>query len=719
MRIEDTIAKFKDWLSNNYAGKFSISDCVQCITNVSNYSMSHSISKIDFWMISNYKTFNQIRVSLSSNKIFKLKHPIDYRSFDKIGKIYSDFIRFTFGETVKKQPSTEKKEPVIFTNTKILEIDDKPNCEEKIINNDNFDSLKLSYVEEEQILKKFSTWILNEKKLSISSSNSYASNLRLCDKFALEKKIISKSIFSASEKELFDMARDIINNDDFYQYNIEKHHRFSAALKAYIEYKLYCLKIKNNQNQGCESSNISNSYYCSEAIKKILLERFQYGIRVDSAIDLLKLKNYVSDIRLELPDDELLKKQILNSGLQFEGKVYFFSDKIINEIVNLIKNLFNKGIKVVYYDSFFEEHLSWFDDNKIYSSELIREILDRYINDAFVSKNFIYDGSERINEEQAVDIELKRVWGNETIYNYDYFYENLPFIPNEKIKYYLSKCFEFVWTSSETFTRLSKFIINENDKNNIINYVGTMCDREGYVSFADIPLGSIVEDNYLLSTVAIQDCIYRLLLKDYYSLNGKIITKFGGKTDALLLTKIFCSDKQKCTFEELTNYVIGLTGTSNRQIAFRAAYDTMIRINEKEFVADCFVNFDIESIDALLEKSVVGDFIAIKNIATFALFPNCGYTWNYYLLESFCYRFSNIFRLEYINFNDKNAGIIVKKESELTYNQMLSIVAANSGIELSVENVGEFLFNNGYTTKSKMYYLEEITEKAKLLREEK
>ena len=168
---------------------------------------------------------------------------------------------------------------------------------------------------------------------------------------------------------------------------------------------------------------------------------------------------------------------------------------------------------------------------------------------------------------------------------------------------------------------------------------------------------------------------------------------------------------------ELADYVVGLTGNPNRQIAFRAGYDQMIRVREDLFVADALVEFDVESIDDILEKSIIGDFASIRNIATFALFPSCGFTWNYYLLESFCYKVSKKYRLEIINFNDKNAGIIVKKDLHLSYFDMLVKVVAKSNVDLTAEDVGKYLFNNGYTAKSKMAALNDIVEKARAIRE--
>ena len=71
-----------------------------------------------------------------------------------------------------------------------------------------------------------------------------------------------------------------------------------------------------------------------------------------------------------------------------------------------------------------------------------------------------------------------------------------------------------------------------------------------------------------------------------------------------------------------------------------------------------------------------------------------------------------------MNYNDKNAGIIVKKNSKLKYKEMLAIVASKAEIPLTVESVGAYLCSTGYMAKSKYAGMGDIVDQAKVLREE-
>lgn len=457
---------------------------------------------------------------------------------------------------------------------------------------------------------------------------------------------------------------------------------------------------------------------CPDELKTLLLKKFPYGIRTDSQIDMMKLKNFAGMFDVNLTEsEELLKTQILAGGIFYDGKIYFVSDEVIEAIIEKINNVFAEGYSVIYYEELLSRNFEWFDEKHISMWELIREVLDKRSKDLFISKNFLRYGTERINEADALEAEFEKVWGDNATRTYDEMYELLPYIPDEKIKSYLSFCKKFVWSSHETFAWIDKVIISEEEKQAIIDYVTDECELIGHASIANVPLGNIEEENYQISITAIYSAIYNLILKDDFKINGKILAKNNSGTDALTLAKTYCAEKDTCSFTELNNYVTSINGTSNRQVALRAAYDQLVRVEADKFVADKFIHFDIEAIDDLLERIIVEDFASIKSIATFVMFPNCGFTWTYYLVESFCYRFSKKFTLRVINLNDKNVGIIAKKDLNLSYIDMLAIVAANSKLDLTSDIIGQYLFDNGYLGRRKTPIVDTAIEKAKDIRE--
>ena len=69
------------------------------------------------------------------------------------------------------------------------------------------------------------------------------------------------------------------------------------------------------------------------------------------------------------------------------------------------------------------------------------------------------------------------------------------------------------------------------------------------------------------------------MLSGKYHLNGKILTKEKSELDAVTLLKKYIKDRDECTFDEVADKVIELTGSTNRQYAFQALYDDMVRVD--------------------------------------------------------------------------------------------------------------------------------------------
>jgi hypothetical protein len=204
-----------------------------------------------------------------------------------------------------------------------------------------------------------------------------------------------------------------------------------------------------------------------------------------------------------------------------------------------------------------------------------------------------------------------------------------------------------------------------------------------------------------------------------YRLNGKILTRENAASlDVVALAKQYLAGKEECTFDEMDKKVTEYAGTRYRYMAYEALYSSMVRRDKEHYVAHQYVKFDVDAIDEVLSEMIADRFVAIKEITSFALFPLCGFPWNHYLLESYCYSYSKKFCLKVIGFNDKNAGIIAENDVTDGYNELLSQAAARAKIELSTEAVGQYFFETGYMGKRKFSDLESIVERAKAIRED-
>ena len=457
----------------------------------------------------------------------------------------------------------------------------------------------------------------------------------------------------------------------------------------------------------------------SASIELLLSKYFKFGFPANSTLDLLRLKNYAQQNKIELPQDEnKLKSLIASVGIPIEGKVLIVKEAVIEKLRNMIKKITDKEISVIFYDSVFSENEAWLEENQIISSTILKGILSTVTNQYFFAKNFI-SVNGRMTEGDAVVHEIKRVWPEQNIASVDLLSASLPYVPYEKILHYLSCTNEFVWASEGHYYLVERLNISQIDKDNIIEYIENECEKKGFASISSIPLGNIPDDNYELSIYSLYNALYYGFLNKTYHMNSKILTKNNESLGAVSIVENYCNGKDRCTFNEVSNIIIELTGNVNRQYAFDALYKTMIRTSKNDYVTKRAVHFDVRAIDSIISTYITDRFIALKDVTNFALFPECGLPWNHYLLECYCISYSEKFKLVVNRYNDKNVGIIALKNIELAYYEMLAYAAARASIELTNEIVGQYLYNEGYIAKRKFSNLEDITNRAKSIRKER
>ncbi|HBN95924.1 MAG TPA: hypothetical protein DDZ66_06470 [Firmicutes bacterium] len=181
--------------------------------------------------------------------------------------------------------------------------------------------------------------------------------------------------------------------------------------------------------------------------------------------------------------------------------------------------------------------------------------------------------------------------------------------------------------------------------------------------------------------------------------------------------KEYCRTVDKCSLDDLLNYEKELTGEVYRVIPMEAGNAVLVRVDKDTYVADRYVNFDVDLIDEAIELVVKGDYLPLKAFTTFGAFPDCGQTWNLFLLESYCRRFSRRFRFDTPSVNSRNAGAVIRKSCNMDFTEIMTDAVANADVPLKETAVGRFLFDNGYMGRSTTAKVSEIIKKAKAIRE--
>ncbi len=562
-------------------------------------------------------------------------------------------------------------------------------------------------------------------------------NLLLIEQYALEKKLIFEPLFMVSSISTLKRVEEAIADDKLFQYKNKKNIR--SIIKSFDAYILFCTNETTAENTQKETSEETTgldnqlpaqkkntvedrlnteSANLNNGVQKILLEHYRYGFRYKSLRELMRFRQFADEIGVSLPEsDEELKAIVLSLGTVVEEKVFFISESLPTELEQVVEDIFSTGAEVIYYECLFSNDSGWMQTHTIASVNVLKEYLMMYVEGWYFAKQFMIKGARK-TEKQAVTAEIKRVWGNKQTNNVHSISERLPYIPLDNILRVITGNDSFSLSAEGEYLLTERFIVSQNESDSILAFVDAACDKDGFCPLSDVPLGDIEENNYNLSKLAIYNAIYKKVLAHKYHLKGKILSKDNSKLDTVLLLKQEIKEKSKCTFDEIEDKVVELTGGTNRQYAFQALYDEMIRVEKNLFVPNETVSFDVEEIDNVLFSFVTDHFAAIRDITTFAMFPLCGQNWNHYLLESYCYKYSHNYCLHVNNFNDKNAGIIAEKDYNKRYEEMLAIELARSGIELKPEVAETYLFNAGYIAKSKYSKIGVLIQQANELRKE-
>lgn len=567
---------------------------------------------------------------------------------------------------------------------------------------------------------EFLAYLQNTAKLADKTCVSYVSSIRSAERYAIDNGYLSYSLFNEDKEKIIATASELYSDSDFISYNDNQHNRFSAAINKLLEFIGADIPEKAAASLGKRHDNqITAPAEANSEIVAVLKQHYEYGFKYDSIRELMRFRQFADEMGITLPEeDEALKTSILSSGTVIDDKVYCKNDDMLQELQRIVDDILSSGAVVIYYESLFENKQEWMESHVITSPDMLKEYLQHNISGCSFSKKFMVKGS-RCSEKDAVTDELKRIWGAHPVESVYRLSDRLPYIPIGNIWRVISGNDLFVLSSEGEYLFIDRFRITKDEEEDILDFVDEICEENGFASLCDVPLGSIEEENYELTQTAIYNAIYKKVLSGKYHLNGKILTKEKSELDAVMLLKQYIKDKDECTFDEVADKVVELTGGINRQYAFQALYDDMVRVDKNRFVANRLVNFSIDEIDTVLAGFITDNFRAIRDVTTFAMFPLCGQNWNHYLLESFCYKYSRKYSLHVIHFNDKNAGIIAEKDFNKKYNEMLAIALARTDVELSSEVIGQYLFNTGYMAKSKYAKLGEIAQRASELRKER
>lgn len=476
------------------------------------------------------------------------------------------------------------------------------------------------------------------------------------------------------------------------------------------------------------TEDVEPNDYDKEAFIRVLMSRYQSGMQFDS-IDLENFRNTYEDMydeRLSFSDEEL-EVRLKCCGILYKDRLFPVEGIIDNctkeRLFAYIENKFAVGNKVLYYKAIFSDLADAFS----YCFSLTDEqMLKAYIEHT-AEKGKYYFHSDFMSTEKDVKIDHSAEIENFLLaagkpLSYDEVYEGLSHISKDIIYREIRSGSNFLMNARECYFHINIFEFSDSDGDRIAEIFNKEIDENGYVIWSKVydsvkeQMPIFIENNLYLSPLGIRNALSRLMA-DRFDFDGEVISTHGSHLGMADVFRLYA--KHNTPFSDTDLYTFAKA--TDTTIYFWALAEESVRVSKNLFVAKDQVEFDVEATDKALETYLSSGYILVKDVDSFLVFPNVGYEWNEFLLESYLLHYSEKFCLVNNGTSLNNvAGAVAKKDGKFT--QFVDICAqalADSGIELKKTAALNYLAEINLITRRSYKELDVAMTKARQIRNRK
>ena len=708
---------------------FQLSDAYLMLSDIESFCLERKILQNKLFETTDLETIKRVVQTVDSNRVFRFTYKQNLKKMSTVIHAYYTFL--------KSYKPDEEKEAKLIIQEAIPSLPDADSMKQKddavgpqAISVPVAERTKLTDQEEKQ---KFNDWMLSSG-MSKATITSYMSSFGQCVKSVANYKLCETSLWNVANAEDASHIYDqLFGISEFYEYNKQQHNRFSAAFRKFIEYRSggspASLKpsqptqfaVEKKPTRRKENDPVLIRY------KELLDKFFQKGFRMESSLDMKKLRKfYQEQYGTELSDEDALVCQDISSvTILHEGKAYLPDSMLSQEkkekLLQYIEDRFSSGCDAIYYGALFTEFEEAFQGERIYTPEMLKTYLS-YINKGnyVLQRSYLAkDYTVQMNPEDDIREYLKEAAGPVEV---ERLAAELSYIPEQKIKFALSTNNDFIWNatgeyfyedcvhfSNSELEWISQFILDGIEERDFVT--GNELVEAVEAHFPDIK-----EMYQWITPVGMRNVIgYKL--NDRFSFNGNIISKYGEDLSMAEVYAKYCRKHSRFTLDELNVLKQELGST----IYFDEIYANSLRISQNEFVSQDMAQFDVEATDEAIGRICTGQYMSLQEIRDFGTFPYAGYPWNEYLLEHFVANYSQKFMLLHIGFSaNVCAGAIVKQASSFKdFNDLLVDILANSNIVLDEDSALEYLRQQGYIARRRYSDIGRIVTEAKVVRSKK
>lgn len=475
-----------------------------------------------------------------------------------------------------------------------------------------------------------------------------------------------------------------------------------------VDNHVYKIETADDVNSAVEEVNVSDTILLNR-IKCILSSKFPKGMRLNSAIDKRRFRNYYSETTgssCELSDGDLtaaLKK----CGVESDGKVYVADHMLPMElkyaIGEFIDDSLASGRDYIFYECIFLHFKNQLLDTPIANDKL----LCTYLKYCYEDKLFF--GPDYMATDSSVEVDIDKIvidymheqW---QVMTEDEVVEALSYLPEDAVRNAFNRN-QNVLIGAGVGRRfhIDKFEISDEELSKISSAIDSVVNEfhfmggDELVRYVQQSVPSVITNNTDIPELGIRKAL-SVLLADKFDFNSAVVSRKGEKLSARDALLAYARSHDSYTLSEVKNLAQSLGTTLNYHLESLLQYS--VRVNETDFVAKDKVEFDVEKTDAfiqnLIDRSVY--CCSISQINNFMTFPECNYNWTPRLLESYLLTESKLFRL-YVSGSlsqNKVCGAVSYKADFMSFKFLMGIVLAESDSWTNKAEALDYLASEGF-----------------------
>lgn len=576
----------------------------------------------------------------------------------------------------------------------------------------------------------FYRWLQNDQHMAEGTCRSYVSAIRSAEHFAEEHGLASRKLYTCDPTVAKATADELFSNAEFIQYNNDQHNRFRAAItKLLAFYGSNWSPVEASTPRTFERSPLQTKETSIDVApcKAILVEYFPKGYRLESALDMKRMRRYYEELTGKALDlnQAILETAIRNCGIVYDGRLYMpqnmLSDEMRDQILFFIERCFDEGRSAVYYEAVFREFSEKLLDHNIFNADMLKAYLTYYVSDQY------YMGRSYLAKEYRDDVDpIDEV--RQCLKQYDFpvqvdeLCDSLSHITEERIRFILGSNGEFVRNSKGEYFHADSLELTKEELENIAAIIDSTIEEHEFISGNELydaiqtKYPYTFEKNAVFSVIGWRDAL-KYKFGDRFSFVGNIVSRAG---TSLSMSDVFAEygkGRQRFSIDELEQFAESI-GTT---IYFDSLYTNAIRISHEWFTSKGGAKFSVKETDAVLDRFCDGDYIPLQDVKEFALFPESSFPWTEYLLEQYVAFYSEKFYLMHGNYNKNCAvGAIVRKTCLFdSFDDLVTDILAHNDVSLQKKKVLDYLAENGYIARRSYTNIETIMINARAMRNQK